>query len=231
MRPSVSGSQPPATAVGFFLVEPSPSHGRSARHPASHGTSWKASRMAYPIYAVLFICLTLVLGACDAATNQSAGQEPSRSTSGRPSAQHHYLVEYSLENGTYSANRVTGTKDKCEQIAVESEGIYPDSQFVCQRDISGEFNDRYGTAFRVDDRYFVAGTTRNGKKKGALVTKADVETIVEFAECTWTAPELMTQLTWTDDQDVDDTVRRFLSVVPFQPNFVRDARLNMKLFC
>ena len=128
----------------------------------------------------------------------------------------------------------TGSRElriKCEQIAAESEGIHPDSQFVCQRDISGEFNDRYGTAFRVDDRYFVAGTTRNGKKKGALVTKADVETIIEFAECTWDAPELIVHLQWTDDQDVDDTVRRFLSVVPFQPNFVRDARLNMKLLC
>ena len=184
--------------------------------------------------SVLIGCLSLALAfsACASVTDQSDGWRPSRSASSQqPAPSSYYLIEYSVEQGFYSAHSVSGPKDRCERAAGESQGAHPDSRFVCQENVSGGFDDRYGTGRRIGDRYFVVGVTRKGKTKGALVTKEDVEAVIGLAECMWDAPELMTQLQFTDDQNVDDTVRRLLGRVPFQPNLPRDSRLTRKMFC
>ena len=125
-----------------------------------------------------------------------------------------HLVEYSLENGHYSAQRVSGDRSECEQLAARSREDAPESNFK-----------RHGAVLhRNGDRYFVGGV-RKGQTKGKLITEDDVEAVIRYVDCVWHSPELINQLCWTDDQNEDATVRQMLNRVPFEDNLVRDMRL------
>ena len=142
-----------------------------------------------------------------------------------------YLIEYNLENGRYSAERVSGSISHCEQLAAESREAAPDSTFMCQEEIQSSAYDGYGIVLhRIGDQYFVGGVQGN-QTRGKLITKDDVDTIIKYADCLWDTPLFINELRWTDDQNEDDTVRRLMNMVPFEKNLIRDMRLVLRHSC
>ena len=155
---------------------------------------------------------------------EAAGQKPSQGS---------YLVEASEKKGDYGA---FGNPDRpmalCEKEAAEMRTIHPGYTFVCQEDISGGYEDRYGTGYRVGERYFVVGYDDWDKKwRGKLLSKDDMELVIKWGKCVWESRELSPMLHLTDDQDPDDTIERLLRQVPYSPNRIRDTRLLVNRHC
>lgn len=149
----------------------------------------------------------------------------------RASEQYNYLIEYSEAEGSYRASRVSGPMGRCEQAAAEGKRDRPKYKFLCQRGVTGDY-EHFDSVHRVGEDYFVTGTFgRSSERKGAVITKDDVETVIEFAECSWKRPELANSLRFTDDQNPHDTAQRMLGEIPHVPNYVRDIRIDLGIWC